>query len=244
MRRLAAYLRVHPTLISQVLNTEKDLSLEQGILICEYLGMSEAEREYFIALMEYERAGSKALKNYFLKRLQFLKKQADLAVTKSGKAEEIREQDKAIFYSQWYHSAVRLLTSLSECKTLDTIAEKLKLPKSQVRKTLDFLASVGLVKESNGKYEMGPSRTWVPANSPYAARHHINWRLKAFETYQQMGEADLALTVPMTLSKQDAVRFRKLLVEFIESLNPLIDASEPEELRCLNVDFFSPLPAT
>ncbi len=240
IRKIAAFLNVHPTLLSQVLNTTKDLSLEQGIRLAEFLGLSENEREYFITLLEYERAGSKALKDYFFSHIQTLRKEAEASISKGNITKELREEDRAIFYSQWYLSAIRLLTSIEQYQTLDSISEKIKMPKAQVRMHLDFLTRVGLVHENSGAFKTGPSRTHVSSNSPHAVRHHVNWRIKAFEAYEALGEDEIAITLPMTISKADALHLREEISKFVKSLNPIIDASPSEELKCLNIDFFSP----
>lgn len=240
LRKIAAHLNVHPTLLSQVLSGGKDLTLEQAILLCDYLGLGELEREYFLLLIQYERAGSKTLKNFFHAKLRVLQEEGNKVASRFEKTTEIREEDKAVFYSHWQNSAVRLLTSIKDFQSLDAVAEKLKLPQARVKRILDFLLSVGLVKEEEGRYQMGPARTHLPSSSPYTIRHHVNWRLKAFEAYEKLEKNELAITFPMTLSKKDSLRLRELIVDFVESVNKTLESSEPEELMCLNIDYFSP----
>lgn len=242
LRKIALYLNVHPTLLSQVLSGGKDLSLEQAVLLSDYLGLNDFEKEYFLFLVQYERAGSKQLKSYFHSKLRKLQEEGENISSRFLRTTEIREEDKAIFYSHWQNSAIRLLTSIQGFQSLDAISEKLKLSKLQVRRTLDFLLSVGLVREEGGKYTVGPSRTHVPAHSPYVVRHHVNWRLKAFDAYEKMEKQELAITLPMTLSKKDAAKLRALLVDFVESVHQTIEKTDPEELMCLNIDYFSPIP--
>ncbi|MGZ3712404.1 MAG: hypothetical protein ACXVBE_11645, partial [Bdellovibrionota bacterium] len=55
--KLSAFLGVHSTRVSQVLKGSKIFTLEQGALTADFLGLSEDEREYFITLIELERAG-------------------------------------------------------------------------------------------------------------------------------------------------------------------------------------------
>lgn len=242
LRKIALHLNVHPTLLSQVISGRKDFSLEQGISLCEYLGLGELEREYFLLLLQYDRAGSKTLKVFFHAKIRKLQEEGTKVSARFERTSEIREEDKAVFYSHWQNSAVRLLTSINEFQSLDGLSEKLKLPKVQVRRILDFLLSVGLVKEDKGRYIMGTARTHVPSNSPYVIRHHVNWRLKAFEAYEKMEKHELALTFPMTISKKDSMRLRELLVDFVASVNKTIESTDPEDLMCLNIDYFSPLP--
>jgi uncharacterized protein (TIGR02147 family) len=65
-RRLADYLGVHPTLISQILSGDKDFSPEQILKVAKFYGLGKTENRYLVILVEIERAGSKDLKDQFI----------------------------------------------------------------------------------------------------------------------------------------------------------------------------------
>src|SRR5687767_8849270 len=64
-RKISAALNAHTTTISQIFSGSKDLTLEQGYALTEYLGLSETECRYFILLLERERAGTRKLHGFF-----------------------------------------------------------------------------------------------------------------------------------------------------------------------------------
>ena len=70
--RIARAIRIHPTLISQILNGSKHLTLEQACVLAEYMGLKEADSDYFLGLIEHERAGSDKLKRRIRARLDRL----------------------------------------------------------------------------------------------------------------------------------------------------------------------------
>ena len=51
--------------VSQVFNTGAHLSLEQGFLVAEHLKLNTEERRHFLLLIEYNRASTKGLKDFF-----------------------------------------------------------------------------------------------------------------------------------------------------------------------------------
>lgn len=73
-RRFAAAMRVHTSMVSQVLRGNLELTLEQGLLLAEHLSLGKRETEYLLFLILYSRAGSVNLKTLFLTKLQGIQK--------------------------------------------------------------------------------------------------------------------------------------------------------------------------
>ena len=42
----------------------------------------------------------------------------------------------------------------------------------------------------------------------------------------------------MTLSHKDALKIRQMIIEFIQSVNKVVDPSPSEEIHCMNIDWF------
>lgn len=150
---------------------------------------------------------------------------------------ELDEKNQALFYSNWYFSAVRLLTSIPKFQNRDSIAEALGLTQARINRVLDFLIAVGLCVEDKDKIKMGPARTHVSRESPLVARHHANWRLKTLEKVNQIEDDEIVFTNPVTLSKKDFNKIREELAQFIEKFQSTVNPSEPELLCCLNIDW-------
>lgn len=56
--------------ISQVLNGNADFSLEQADGISRYLSQNSKERDYFLLLVQYARAGTESLRAHFMRQIK------------------------------------------------------------------------------------------------------------------------------------------------------------------------------
>ena len=237
--RIAEALKVHPTRISQMLRGPVELTAEQGCLLAQYLGLNDLESEYLVTLIQLERAGSSTLRKLTLKQLERLKSQSHELITRVPVDQVLADQERALFYSSWFYSGIRLLCTLPRFRSIDSIADHFEIPRSKVREVVDFLLSTGLCVEEKGEILIGPRMTHLEASSPFAAKHHVNWRLKALQRHERLSDRELVYTCPVSISKADQLRIRELLVNVISDFTRSVSKSEPEEtLSCLTIDWF------
>ncbi len=180
-RRIALALDMHTTLISQIFNGHKSLMEEQALRLCIYMGLNTLETDYFLKLVQVERAGTEQLKAVYIRQLEQIKSHVGEIKGRVPDSTILSELDRAVFYSSWQYSIVRLLTALSRFQTKEKIALRLSLSLSRAQEILDFLTSRGLCKEERGKYLRTEKNTHVEARSPLSIRHHQNWRTKSLE---------------------------------------------------------------
>ncbi len=243
LRKLAVELKMHTTRITHVFRGHDDLTLEQGLNLCRYLGLNDSERDYFLLLLQYSKAGSAELRNYFANKLEATRiKSAELSERIPGAA-QISESDRATFYSNWFYSGIRLLTSTPGPHSVDSIAERLQLPRRLVSEVLEFLVARGLCVADGEGIQMGPKSTHLSADSPLISRLHTNWRLKGLEVLGRksgvLAAEELFYTGPVSIRHGDAVKIRARIVEVLQGIADLSDADRPDRLYCLNVDWFA-----
>lgn len=238
MGRMAAALGMHSTLASQVFRGDKNLTPEQAAKLCDFLGLNDLESSYFLGLVNLERAGNESLRKMISRELGELRRKSLHLASRLPRSTELSEEDQAVFYSNWYYSGIRLLTSIPAYQDLDSISEYFAIPKAKARKILDFLLSRGLCVENGRRVEMGPKRTYIPAESPLVSRHHMNWRLRAIEKHETLSEKEFAVSAPMSLSERDFQRIRDRLIESVREITQIASDSPPEKLACLNIDWF------
>jgi len=236
--KLAVYLGVHTTLVSQVLKNLKTLTLEQASMVCEFLGLTEMESEFFLLLVQMDRAGNEPLRKILKRQMQEMKKKSLELSSRLQSEKQLTEEKRAVFYSDWAYSAVRQMTAIKGYQNLDAIAEYFDFSTKQAKLILDFLLSAGLCKEEKGKIVVGPSSTHLESSSPWVRVHHTNWRQKALQEMKKEEAAKLHYTAPMTLSKSDALKIREMIVQFLEQVDKVIEPSPSEEQHCLNIDWF------
>jgi len=108
LQKIALHLGVHPTFMSQVLKAQKNLGQDQAFLLSEYLGFSPLETEFFMALVQYERAGNHRLKKHLKLKLNGIRVKAKEIKNVLPDNKELKEEDKARFYSDVLYSIVRM----------------------------------------------------------------------------------------------------------------------------------------
>ncbi len=238
MSKLADFMGVHTTLVSQVLNEYKNLTVDQAVMVTEYFGLNELESEYFISLVQYEKTGTPAAKLFFEKKMLKLK-ESSKDLSKRLKSEyELKEEHRAIFYSDWAYSAIRQSIALPGINTIENISTYLGLSRKKVQKYMDFLLKVGLCRIEADKFKIGPSSTYVDSNSSWVRVHHSNWRQRALLSFDKNDIKNLHYTSPLTISEADSEIIREKIVQFIEQVNIVVDPSPSEKLFCLNIDWF------
>lgn len=237
-RRMAQALGVSTTMISQVFRGDKHLSMELACDLCDHLGLDDDDTEYFLLLVEFSRAGSHKLQKRLERQIKSRQEKAKKLENRVKNATELSPEVKAMFYSSWIYSGVRLLTDLKDYNDASSIAERLQLPRAQVQKILDFLIQHGLLVLENGELRPGSARTHVGSSNHLVAKHHQNWRLLSMTKMVHADEDSFFYTGPMSLSREVASQVRTRLPEFVESIVKQVIPSPAETIRCLNIDWF------
>lgn len=238
MARLAEYISVHPTFISQVLSGSKDFLEEQALPISEFLGLNESEQEYFLILVQIERAGSKKLKDYFRKRRDHIRTSLQKIENRVQNYRTLTDAEKSRFYSNWQYSAVHLMSTLEGEVSFHQVCQRLKISPQKCRKIIDFLTQINLVVESNGTLSPGFQNTHLENDSDFVSQHHRNWRLKAIEKIESLTSEELMYSVNVSLSKEDFAKMKELLSATIIQFIKTVQTSPAEDIALLNVDFF------
>lgn len=236
-RRISESLSMHTTLVSQVLNGKKCLTEEQASRLCGYMRLNPLETDYFLKLVQIERAGSEQLKIIYNRHLKQIRNLAKKISNRVPESKELTEQDRAMFYSSWHYSMIRLLTMTKGKQTAEEISIYLELPISRVQEILSFLVSRGLCHVINGRYVRTDQNTHVEARSALAVRHHQNWRTKSLELHEKMRADDLAFTAPISMAKKDIPKIRKILLDAISEISNVVETSPSEEILYLGIDW-------
>lgn len=238
LKKMADYLRVSTTLLSQVLKGEKHFSLETAADITEYVGLNEKETEYFLLLVEHQRAGGHKLRKILEKKLEREQQAGAQLQNRLHKDRELTDNEKMQFYSSWMYSGIRLLSALPDMTDANVISERLNIPLGTVHQIIHFLLEENLCVMKDNKLTYGTYRTHVGKDSPFVVKHHQNWRLKGFQSMEQRRDEDLFFTQPMALSAAAAEKIRLMLPGIIEQVHAIGGPSESEVVRCINIDWF------
>jgi uncharacterized protein (TIGR02147 family) len=238
---LAEKIRVHPTFISQVLKGNKDLSSEQWISVCELMNLTEIETDYLHFLLHLNRAGTKEARAFYQRKLDEILSRRLQLQARMKDHKQLTDQERAVFYSSWIYSAMRLYCACADGQTLEQLAKKFQISKDKTEEITGFLCTTGLCRFENGKFHLGDQHVHVPANSPFVIRHHTNWRLRAINSLENTTAEEINFTAPMSISRKDFPVIREKIVKLIQETVEVAKASEAQDLATLTIDFFWPV---
>ena len=226
-------------MVSQIFNGSKDLNPDQAYELCDFLGLVGLEVDYFLALVERERAASYKLKRHIQNKIENLQQQSQQIKNRLPNKKNLTEKEVSIFYSRWYFSAIRLLCTTSQINTADEIALALGLKITKVREVLAFLVNLGLLEQTQDTYKAIPGGIHAEKGTTASVMHHTNWRLKSIQVLENQTDSELYFTAPMSLSEKDIQTIKKKILTVISDIGNTVKDSKPETIYCLNIDWFS-----
>jgi uncharacterized protein (TIGR02147 family) len=236
--KLSGHLGIHSSLVSQVMKGAKNFTLEQAIQVATFLNLTSREQEYFLLLVQLERAGTRQLKAHFEDQLQKVRRSNQTIDSRRKGVAPFDQEAQAQYYSDWTLMAVWLAVSIKGLSTSEAIGQKLGLSRARVESILEFLLSVGLCVRGPDGVRPGVTNTHLSRTSPLVNRHHINWRLKSLANLENLSADELAFTAPVSLSQADFEVIRRIILDAVEAVSDTVEKSEPEMLACLNIDWF------
>lgn len=237
--RIAEVAGCNTTYVTHVLKGVAQFSLEQSERISKRIGHSRSETEFFLLLVQQNRAGTVALRSLLLEQLD-RQVSEHFDFQKRLKFEgTLSQENQAIYYSAWYFSAIHVAISLPEFQTRSALSRYFGLTEDTVNDALEFLVSRGLATQDGGKFKVGSVSLHLGKNSPMIRKHHGNWRVRAIQSMDHLRESDLHYSSVVTVSKADADRVRSIMVKAIEEIREVVKNSKDEGVFAYTFDLFS-----
>lgn len=234
--KLARHMGVHSTFVSQFINNQKTISPEQGFKICTFLNLNQNETEYFLTMVQIERADVQEYKAHLTTKLMTLRENAQKLANRVSYEKQLSVEEQATFYSDWTYLACRLCVGLGK-NTIKSMGKYLGITEGQVEQVTGFLVRAGFLKHLEGKFSRIKQSTHLSSDSPWVKTHHRNWRMRAIEKVGQ-STSNMHYSAPMTISRADFYKIKELLIKTITEVDAIMEPSESETLVCLNIDWF------
>ena len=236
--RLAEAMGVQSAFVTQVLNGDANLSLEQGLRGARHLGLDELDQEYFLGLISLARAGTPELRRLLQKRLAALR--AELLNLKRvvSEAGALNEERRAIYYGHWSYAAIHILVTIPGYRDPAAIGPALGLTEDEVRSGLRFLVEAGLVVSKAGRLKPGATELHLERGSRWLRQHHAHWRLKAVDHFGRHPADGIHYTAISSLSEDDERELKARLVALIKDYTEIVRDSAEERLCAFALDFY------
>ncbi len=236
--RLAEALRVRAAFVSQVLQARNDLSPEHVVLVNDFLQHDDAEGEYFMLLCSFSKAGSEKLRLFYLRQItRWQKSQLEIKNKIQSKV-EISTEDQARYCSSWQHAATHVLAMSPKFQSIKAISERLKIERKDILQSVQLLAAIGLVDCTGDTVKATHQRFHIPHDSPFVGFQHLGWRNLAMSRVVRPDGKGLHYSGAISLSRSDAERVRKVILEMIASTEKILKDSPDEEAMTIIVDYF------
>lgn len=230
--------------ISKVLNGHANFSIEQAWGLANYLELRKDEKEYFLNLVQFERAGTQDLKKYFKDILKKIRSENLILSKKFADEKKLPFEALAKFYSSWHFSAIHLYISIKGHVSSKLIANELNILREKVDEVIEFLFKTGLIiKELNRDskkvhVKVDFKSTFLARTSPFIINHHMNWRTKALYSLQQNLSDNIHYSAVVSLTKDDVVKIKKIIVNSIEDFRNIMSTTSNEtQMHALAIDF-------
>lgn len=238
-KELAQALGCQPSHVSAVLSGEGEFSAEQAEKVGRFLKLGREQTEYFLMLVQFNRAGTPQLRSVYSAMLRQMREKTTPLRAKLDIREELSDQAKAKYYSTWIYQAIHVLLSVPGFQTPRAIAERLRLSLSQVEEVLSFLVAAGLAEKSKTHiYRQLRPVLHLDRASVFVNRHHTNWRLRAIHAVDQNSEDDLHYSAVASLSEEDYLKIKRLLSDALKASVEIVRDSKEEDVVGICMDFF------
>lgn len=240
-QKLAEALRIFPSYLSLILKDERQLNLDQGVLLADFLQLKKPERRYLYRMIELDRVQNSQLKKEIEAEMKEMATKEHQIGARIEKAQSgLSFEESTHFFSSWKYSAVHLYAAINDQLTPLAVARKLNIDVKDVKDAFRFLLSTGLWKKKDKGVEIGPAFIHLDHQSKLLNHHHMNWRVKAIDEHSSMEkETELAYSLCVALSREDAEKIRSLLLNAITDIRKVADPSESEVLYNLNIDWLN-----
>ncbi|QLY25771.1 TIGR02147 family protein [Bdellovibrio sp. KM01] len=236
---MAKALHCQPTYISQVLHEKAHLSLEQAEILNGFFSHSKEEAFYFLLLVQKDRAGTKALREFFQEQIDEALRRRLVLTKRLGPKDVLSEVDQATYYSSWIYAALHIALTIPELRTREALSDYFHLPIRKITEALDFLISAGLVASTGNGYAVTKAQIRLGNDSKNILKHHTNWRLQSAESLDREQLTDMHYSGVVSLSKADVIKVKNILLDAVKTSQALIKDSKEEELCAIAIDFFN-----
>ncbi|MCB0389970.1 MAG: TIGR02147 family protein [Bdellovibrionales bacterium] len=229
---------IQTSYLSRVLNHQADLSLEQAFTLNDFFYHDSQEAEFFLLLVQKDRAGTKALKDYFFEKINKVIEQRSQLKSRLEIKEELSPLEQAKYYSHWIYSAIHMVCSVPGLNKKESLHKVFNLPPHVINEVIDFLTKAGLLIENKDGYELGSSHIHLPSDSPFILQHHANWRQKCIREFDYHKPDDFHYSAVFSLSEVDAKIIRERILEVVQQNIKTVIPSKEEVVYCSLIDFF------
>jgi uncharacterized protein (TIGR02147 family) len=238
--RLARAASCSPSWITRVLAGQVQLTPDQALAAAQHLGLGDRETDYFLLLVDKERAATLSLKRRIERRLADLKAESSQLSSSLRTDFSLSESHRVCYYSSWVYPTVHVACMIRGL-TLDELMQLASLGREAVTDALRKLEGIGLVKKAGPRWEATTKNIHLPSGHALTNVMHANWRQKTTQVLQERGGGEgLHYSGVHCLSLRDVAEIKARLTDVLLDVRKRIETSPSEALAIFCMDWFTP----
>lgn len=239
IKKLADSLRCHSTFIAQVLNGRADFSAEQGLEISRHFAFSPDQQEFFLTLLLRDRSGTKTLKEYYQKKLDYIHESRRDLKSKVQPKEDLSGAFEAEYFGNWIYQAAHALTQVDRYQSAAALSKVLGRSIEEIGSILLRLQTMDLVKQHGTSWESTLTSLHLSKDSPFIRALHTGWKTKLLTDLQTATMLEgTHYSGVITVTSKDYERVRDVLVKSIADIRKVVEGSTSENAYVLSLDCY------
>ncbi|MGZ3653327.1 MAG: TIGR02147 family protein [Bdellovibrionota bacterium] len=238
--RLARAAGCSPSWITRVLNGAVQLTPDQAFAVAQHFGLAERESDYFLLLVDQERAATPALRKRLERRASELKAESARLSANLRSDFSISESHRLRYYSSWIYPSVHVACMIKPLAP-EEISALVGLARESVAAALSELAEIGLVQKVGARWEATTKNIHLPSDHLLTNVMHSNWRVRTTQLLQEKGSGDgLHYSGVHCLSRKDIEEIKGRLKAALVDVRKQIEASPSEAVAIFCMDWYIP----
>lgn len=233
---LAEHLGCQLSLIGLVLTERAHFSEEMLCEVAEYLHLTENERDFFLLLASFERAGSHKLRGVYEKRIWRIRQEHRRVEEAIRSKTELPAEVMSQFFGNWLNIAIYVAITIPDRNTIEKLEQLFVWPREQIEIAVQFLVQNGLIRREKGRLLPGARRVHLKRTSTLAPPGHTSWRLEATRHIQANKDSNLHFSAAYSVSRSDYERMRTVLEDALVSCEKIVGPSKDESLVVIGID--------
>lgn len=235
--KLAEALKIQSSYLSRVIAGTSDLTMEQAASLCDIWLLDKTESEYFLTLVNLERAGSEVLRSRLLQMLDSIRKSNDGMPKVELKGVEMDFANAYDYFSFWLLPTIRSALEVEELRDIPALAKRLGQAPEVIENGLNKLASMNLVRKSTTGWEVVEG-TFLARNTRLHGSYHSAIRNKAAEVMLAGDTDGRYFTAVFCLKQKDYLQVKEKIYNLVKDVESLAGAPGNEEVVAFTLDFF------
>ncbi|MCM2279060.1 MAG: TIGR02147 family protein [Oligoflexia bacterium] len=234
LRAFARDLDIAYSRLNEVINAKRGISAVAADRLAMNLGLSETEKNIFVAQVEASHGRSNAVRNRAQARARELRAQTE---------QNSIQLDAFEMISHWYHYAILELPALKEFQAdPQWIADRLGISRTEAEGAISRLFRVGLLRKTKTGFEPARDFTFSTTDIPSAGlkRHHEQILAKATDAihFQDIHERDLS-AVTVAIDRKDIPKAKEMLKTFRRQfMREMEKSADRDAVYSLALQFF------